>query len=329
MKVVGIIVEHREFGIGEIIEYIPAFSGSLNGYIKIRFFACQSTKNFLFPDVFEKFLTTQDNEINSFLQMKREKKLKEETVIQENIKKEQERQAEIKQKEEQLAREIIQKRKEKEEKIRYEKELKEQEDKQKRTQLLEMLESFGFEGFLHTTNFDNFIKIYTTNEIKSRLQLEKENIKFSDNANKEIIDTTLPFIKNKVRCYYRSKTPTNYGAALEFEQDRPVILVLDKQLIYDKEAFFTNMNAASSLSCRTKNIETALEFNWEEIFKKGPHSSLDYMAKKYRNAEFLLPSPVSMLKVEKIIFKFNEDKDKAIEEFGKDIRFEHNPNMFF
>lgn len=202
-----------------------------------------------------------------------------------------------------------------------------QEAKDKET-LLILLEKFGFVGFLHTANFNNFVNIYKSNLLKSRNQLLNEGFKFVDNAETSVLEHTNENIKSKVRFYYRPITPTNYSAYMWHNQKNPVMLIFDKNLIFEEDVSFCDGCAGSSSTTETKKAKNALNFNWEEIFSTGPFNNDDFIKKNHRNAEFLTASPVSVNKATKICFRNYEDYVKACKLFGQDSRFKYNPKLF-
>ncbi len=202
-------------------------------------------------------------------------------------------------------------------------------EKQSKIELLNLLNSYNFCGFLHTTDFDNFISIYRSGFLKSRIQLIKENHEFKNNAENDVLAHTSDYIKSKLRFYYRPITPTNISAYLNHKQTRPVMLVFDKQLIFNDNAIFSNGCCASYSTDTTATAKQALSYNWEEIFSKGPFDNTNIFMKNHRNAEFLLPSPLSLNSATKIYFRNIEDYNEACKIFGKDERFEHNRLMFY
>ena len=222
-------------------------------------------------------------------------------------------------------------------KIRYEEELKRDreiiekektEELQYRKELLELLNTFGFNGFLHTTSLNNFINIYKTKKILPRIKLE--NNSFEDCANPEIISKTSDFLKSCVRFYYRAKTPTNVSAYKDFKQLSQVILVLDKNEIYNDNAYFSNMNAKSIYARCSNRAKNALKYDWEKVFAEGPlKNEDDFIEKSERNAEFLIFGDVDLSKISKIVFRTTFDMDEAIKKLGLDERFVVNSLMFY
>ena len=215
-----------------------------------------------------------------------------------------------------------------------EQKLKEIEERQKREELqdkneiLDIMKSYGFEGFCHTANLNNFINIYKSGFLKSRYLLESEGYKFEDNAESSVIEKTSDFIKKKVRFYYRSITPTNISAYINHNQKHPVLMVFDESLIYE-DCMFTDGCPVSILTKIGPKLKYVKSFNWKEIFERGPFDACNMATRNYRNAEFLIKDKVSISKAKTIYFKSKEDMDFAIKKLGNDDRFMVNENKFY
>ena len=196
-------------------------------------------------------------------------------------------------------------------------------------ELLAIWKNFNFIGFLHTANFDNFVNIYKSKFLKSRKQLMSEGIVFEDNAEFTVLEKTLESVKSKVRFYYRPITPTNISAYMWHNQKNPVLIVFDENLIFEREVLFCDGCAGSNLTTSTKTAKDALRFNWKEIFSIGPFNTDDFVLKNHRNAEFLTNSQIPLERAIKFYFRNYKDYVNACELFGSDVRFEHNPKMFY
>ena len=224
----------------------------------------------------------------------------------------------------------------KEEKERQRAEAQRQQKRIAREVLLRHLESFGFEGFLHTADFKNFIKIFKSGKLMSRVELTNKKIKFIDNAEPGVIENTPQIYKMYTRFYYRPKTPTNYAAYKYHNQKNPVLMVFSKELINYEDTFFTNGCAAASRTIKTRDAEFALNFNWKEVFRDDPFTPEEITKnafgvgpKNFRNAEFLYGKSVETKKIKKVYFKNLEDYRSAIRIFGRDSRFEYNSDKFY
>lgn len=216
-------------------------------------------------------------------------------------------------------------------------------EKDYRIELLELLRSFGFQYFLHTTNFKNFVDIYKKGYLFPRKMLENQNIKFEDNANYEVIANTSDSVLRCNRFYYRPKTPTNYSAYYQYGQKRPVMLAFNETLLYKEGVMFSSGNARAHRSCRERSACSALNFAWSCVFHMKPYfdesvesrmlrqkyniSSEDL--KRYQQAEFLCPGALSMDNVAKFYFRNQEDLEEARSIFGDDSRFVLKGEYFF
>ena len=207
--------------------------------------------------------------------------------------------------------------------------IKQIQERKNRTALLNLWKNFNFIGFLHTTNFSNFINIYKSNFLKSRNQLISENIIFEDNAETSVLEKTWDPIKSNVRLYYRPITPTNISAFISHNQKNPVLIVFDECLLFENDIIFCDGCAGSHLTKSVKTAKKALSYDWEKIFSIGPFDRNDLILKNHRNAEFLITSPVSLENATKFYFRNYKDYIKACELLGNDIRFEHNPKLFY
>lgn len=180
--------------------------------------------------------------------------------------------------------------------------------------LLNKIKKLHFEGFVHTTELQNFLNIVKSGYLYPRRYLNEEE--FIDKANQSVInnsDMFNPFPLECCRFYYYFGTPTNYTANYE----KPVAIVFDEIIIkrYYPSIYFANGNAAHHNTKWTNNILDALEFNWEKIFDRGPYGTQDPQLKKeitrVRNAEFLVKEKVSIKFIKTIYFKNIDDMKEA------------------
>ena len=210
-----------------------------------------------------------------------------------------------------------------------------------RYRLLKLFKKFGFIGFLHTSQFNNFKSIYKTNQLLSRKSLLDIGGKFVDCAETEIIEKTDSFVKNSNRFYYRCKTPTNYSALNDHGQSRPVIFSLNENCIYDKSVIFYDGNARANKSSYTSLASQARLFNWDCIFSTLPpynnektdgflkQQNCTYEdLKRMQNAEFLFKDNIDLSYFDKIYFMTEFDYNEAIRLFGENIKFELKPSIF-
>ena len=177
--------------------------------------------------------------------------------------------------------------------------------------LLELWWSYGFEGFLHTTELENFQRIINSGYLLSRNKAEG----YIDRADKEVIEHTRAFVFDYCRFYYYFKTPTNYKAGYK----NPVILVFSDDLIYNDQIIFCSGNAASKYTSFNKSAKDVLNRCWKAVFERGPYTASKYVhseigewiIKNIRNAEFLLKDQVNINKICRVYFKTEADLNAA------------------
>ena len=226
-----------------------------------------------------------------------------------------------------------------EERLRKKEEERAQEEFARRKELLEKLKSYGFEGFLHTTEFENFRKIIESGYLRSRTDLKNAGARFIDRADLRVLGNTDTGIKNFARFYYRFGTPTNFDA----HYSRPVTLVFDEALIFEKDVEFSLGNAACYHSYQTKSAGIALECDWACVFEEGDPKKSKYLpeqskdisedeekkerwkrmfakVKRLRNAEFLYPEKVPVSRIVRVYFPFKEDMEEAKSFCGASLR---------
>ena len=194
-------------------------------------------------------------------------------------------------------------------------------------------QNYNFDGFIHTTNFDNFINIMYSDAIYSRNYIEKHHIEHTEIALPQVIEKTNHFYKNYVRFYWRVKTPTNFRnegikpkIALKYNNfahsANPVIFIFEPKIAFDENTLFTNVNAAIH-DVEAKPIPDS-SFDFRHIFHCGSIED-EFLKTKIipaRCAEFLYPKEISIKKCSKIIFRNIADYERAILILGyKDERF--------
>lgn len=207
-------------------------------------------------------------------------------------------------------------------------------------------ETYNFQGFVHTTSFENFINIMRSGYLYSRNYIHENNIKTSEIALDGAIDITSNEIKNYVRLYWRVKTPTNYrnegikpkSALIDIfraHSPNPVILMFDKKIALNEKARFTPKNACkcSHLFEHTfyeEDIKYPFKYSFKNIFHDGPIMEDEEKQKiiDARQAELLYPERLSINKIKKIIFRSKADFDRAVLELGNNDKFEIDDNQF-
>ena len=195
-------------------------------------------------------------------------------------------------------------------------------------QLINHLKTFGFEGFVHTTEFSNFKSIVKKGQLIPRSNLESKYIKFTDRANSSVIHKTNDYVKCCCRFYYAYDTPTNYTANYQ----QPVSMIFDESLAYEPKAQFAPMNACYGKY--SNNISEVLNYDWEGIFERGYYSLSKYSnsygpemneetkhkINAVRNAEFLLCGEVSISFIKKIVV-YDEEVFKEVRAICDDELF--------
>ena len=176
-------------------------------------------------------------------------------------------------------------------------------------ELIKKLRKFGFEGFIHTTEIENFKSIVKRGKLIPRSNLERNFTKFEDKAIPSVIFGTNDFVKCCCRFYYAYNTPTNYTANYK----QKVSLVFDECLAYKPEVWFAPRNAYYGQY--SNNISEVLRYDWEGVFERGGYSfskysklcadEVDEKTKQkinaIRNAEFLFRGEVSISYIKKIV----------------------------
>ena len=195
-------------------------------------------------------------------------------------------------------------------------------------------QKYGFEGFVHTTSFDNFINIMKDKILYSRYELEQKNKQFNDIALQNVIEKTAFSVSKYVRFYWRTKTSTNYTnegikpkKALKGNYTAhsaiPVIMIF-KPDIYSlvDNVWFTDKNAGKTGFDIFKDVD---ELDFNTIFSDEPKANYsDYewnKIKPVRSAEILFPSAISTQYISKIIFRSECDKERVQYILGNDTRF--------
>lgn len=216
---------------------------------------------------------------------------------------------------------------------------------------IDLQKKYNFEGFIHTTSFENFINIYKNRKLYSRNYLENNNINFEDIANQDVVN------KQKrehdyVRFYFRPKTPTNYrneGIKSTKSLNKTICVDLGNGTLKDEEynnqqsanpvVMIFNYSIAQNENCKYKqsnkiNQELVNSIqklkNWDLIFAEGKYE--DAIRKEYekpfRMAEFLYPKFIETKEIKKIVFRSKCDKERAIHILGNDNRFTVDENYF-
>ena len=206
--------------------------------------------------------------------------------------------------------------------------------------------AYNFQGFIHTTSFENFINIMKSEYIYSRNYITEHNIKAYDIALDDVIDKTSDKIKNYVRLYWRVKTPTNYRnegikpkpaltGDFKAHSPNPVIFIFDEMIALNENVRFTPKNACK---CSTwfehtfyeDDIKYPFKYNFKNIFHDGPimEDEDKTKIKDARQAELLYPDRLPIKNIKRIIFRSKADYDRAVLELGNNDKFEVDTQQF-
>lgn len=194
---------------------------------------------------------------------------------------------------------------------------------------------YKFKGLLHFTDFSNLKTILDEGYLYSRNHCENNNISFVDGANHSVLDKASECVQDCVRFYYRGKTPTLYeneGIKLKEYCDEihipiPVYLLFDEKLLYLDNTEFSNGNATNSEIGNTASFFETMD--WNAIFHNTwfEPDERDYIINK-RQAELLSYDSVPLTYLNKIIFRCEADRKRAINIFGNDNRYKVDINLF-
>lgn len=197
-------------------------------------------------------------------------------------------------------------------------------------------ERYDFKGLYHFTDFSNLKYIFQHKYLYSRDYCKKNYIDFTDGASHEVLNRDINNVHEKVRFYYRGKTPTLYnneGVKLEQYCDNihipmPVYLLFDEELIYLNSTEFSSGNATTSDVGKT--AEFFYSIDWGSVFHRTTVSreERDYIVNK-RQAELLSNTPISLEKyLKKIIFRCEADRKRSVNIYGHNPLYEVDINLF-
>jgi hypothetical protein len=211
-------------------------------------------------------------------------------------------------------------------------------DPQKADFINYLKQNYGFEGFHHYTNFNNFIKIMELGLLLSRTEAEKYG--FYDAAEKGVISRTQRIrsgVLDCVRFYYKENTPTTYrneGIKVDNKEPHmsiPVLLLFSEEIIYYKDVYFMDGCGGSKYTRGTEDVETAKSFDWKTVFSRGEifgdKGTREEITRK-RNAEFLFYKGIDTKYLKKIVFRCPADLKHAEAVFGENELFNVNSLKF-
>ena len=205
----------------------------------------------------------------------------------------------------------------------------------------ELNRKYGFEGFVHTTSFENFIKIMQDKILFSRNEIDRKNKHFNDIALQDVIEKTANPVSKYVRFYWRTKTPTNYTneglkprTALiknySAHSALPVIMIFEPEIfLLNDKVFFTDKNAGTQDFDIYRNV---LDLDFKNIFNNKPKENFDLSEwnkiKKAMCSEILFPTQISTRYIQKVIFRTECDKERAQFILGNNKNFTVDKNQF-
>lgn len=169
-------------------------------------------------------------------------------------------------------------------------------------------EHYGFEGFHHYTDFNNFVCILKAGYLYSRKKAEEFG--FIDAADQNVLRRTRGAIKTYVRFYYKEKTPTLYKNEgilpnePEYQMPLPVLLLFDEKIILRKSTYISSGGCGNPNTEYSRYAKKFSRFDWPVIFSRcaiprygngivsvfGDENGSSISNK--RNAEFLYPSAI-------------------------------------
>ncbi len=167
--------------------------------------------------------------------------------------------------------------------------------------LLQKINEYGFEGFIHMTNLSNFKKILKSGFLFPRTFLEENDSSFDDCAEPRVLNKTHDYVKECVRFYYQTHTPAYYVANYK----DPVCLVFDGKLLRNPNAIVLNMSAGYERYCIPLTMADAINNDWETIFSQGPISKeRSNYVKSRRDTDFLIHDKVPISFISKIYCQY-------------------------
>lgn len=200
-------------------------------------------------------------------------------------------------------------------------------------QNIEFIDNFNIEYFYHITHKDNILSILKNGLFSHNLAFSK-GLNSKDIANKSVVNRRDK--KDKIH-----QIPINHYAPLYFNPKNAmlyylrtididlVILAFDKKLIYEKDAIFTDGNAANETTNFYNKIEDLSNLNWDCLKATWWNDFPD--GKRQRMAELLIKDHIPSKKINKI-FCSSRQTLKLTNEILKDynnITAEVNSKYFF
>lgn len=186
--------------------------------------------------------------------------------------------------------------------------------------LINELKKYGFEGFVHYTDYENLKSIFESGYIMSRREMEMRGEKWTDVADHSVLQHTPEAVKEKVRLLYGFNTPISYWFekyAIENGSEM-VAIVIDPSIVKQYNcSFFEKTAVVSEEGVALSDTKTIKQFNWKEIFERGSHTLEDSSRKtKYRDAEVLVDERIPTEFISKVYFRSRSFLSRAEMEIG-------------
>lgn len=157
----------------------------------------------------------------------------------------------------------------------------------------------------HLTHLENAVNIIECGFLCSRVELERQNMAFSDSASSQVIQQTNHELADQVRFYFRPLTPTTYHmegfrpVGKRFHDAHcpmPVYLLFDiREIISHCKTSFSNGNLASEYSSLLTSADDFTRLPFADIYHEGPPH---YEEKRYitrtKQAEVIYPTKISL-----------------------------------
>ena len=216
--------------------------------------------------------------------------------------------------------------------------------------LIKLLKTeYGFNGFYHYTDYQNFRSIIQSGYLSSRNEAPKN---FSDAADWEALTRSPEWIHDQVRLFYFPKTPFLYRnegikpKGTSPHMPRPVALVFDEKIAYIDGVKYLDGSAINITEEErhqtqiTKDAKDALGFNWNLITYRGHipkswNNIIEVFGERdgakitnCNNAEMILPGRLSLNYLKEIAFRSAADYKQAIAQFGKNPLFTIDDSVF-
>ena len=188
--------------------------------------------------------------------------------------------------------------------------------------LLSKLKTYGFEGFVHYTAYDNLKSILDSGYIYSRGEMISRGTEWVDVAEVSVLQDTPDEVKNKVRLLYGFNTPISYWferRAKERNTEMVAIVIAPRIFLERKVQCYERSAARSMYGNSSSDMELVKNYNWNEIFERGSLSMDDCVKdykKKYRDAEVVVDGSLSTEYISAIYFRSEEFLKKAKQEIG-------------